>query len=163
MGDRVRDEVYNTLSNASYQPKMEKRLKIPLKDGEQVWKVIAKDKYIQHDDYTGFDATIYKKETKTKHGQEELIIAYRGTEPNRWYGNGRLRGKQMGIRRIMEQTNSWRSGQSQKVFQMELQDYFGKYTRKFNEMETISDNIKKAKHATENSLTLLLVSRGPKG
>ncbi|MDN4071789.1 lipase family protein [Fictibacillus terranigra] len=88
MGDRVRDEVYNTLSNASYQPTMEKRLKIPLKDGEQVWKVIAKDKYIQHDDYTGFDATIYKKESKTKHGQDELIIAYRGTEPNRWYGNG---------------------------------------------------------------------------
>ncbi|MDN4071790.1 hypothetical protein [Fictibacillus terranigra] len=74
----------------------------------------------------------------------------------------RLRGKQMGIRRIIEQANSWRSGQSQKAFQMELQDYFGQYTRKINEMETISDNIKKAKHAAQNSLTLLLVSRGPK-
>ncbi|MDM5340553.1 hypothetical protein QUF84_25510 [Fictibacillus enclensis] len=86
MEQKVRDKVYRTLSDVSYNPRPAKEIVVLLKDGDQTWERIDKKKYIQDDGYTGFDAMIFKQ--KGKHTKEEIIIAYRGTEGDKLYADG---------------------------------------------------------------------------
>lgn len=79
--NRIRDELYHELSTVAYFEDPFKSYTFNFEDGKQTWKVTGVDKFLLHDDDTGFDAIIYKK-------NNDFVISFRGTEGNQILGDG---------------------------------------------------------------------------
>lgn len=58
--NRVRDELYHTLSLLAYKDVKANDLTVKYEDGKQTWKVTGKETFLLNDEDIGFNAGIYK-------------------------------------------------------------------------------------------------------
>jgi hypothetical protein len=82
MKEHIRDEIYHTLSDFSYQKKPMKTFEVYYQDGSQIWSIKNDSNFKLHDKTTGFDAVVYKSD-------DNVVVAFRGTQGDDLFGEGK--------------------------------------------------------------------------